>query len=59
MITDLTCHLSKLRLATSRLARKQTNFLAAQKILLDQLDMLAPGREEIEVSRMLCPFLSE
>ena len=56
MITDLTCHLSKLRLATTRLARKQTNFLAAQKILLDQLDMLAPGREEIEVSRMFCPL---
>ncbi|XP_063961813.1 serine/threonine-protein kinase SMG1-like [Lytechinus pictus] len=41
-ITELTCHLSKLRLATSRLARKQTNFLAAQQILLEQLDFIAP-----------------
>ncbi|XP_030839844.1 serine/threonine-protein kinase SMG1 isoform X2 [Strongylocentrotus purpuratus] len=41
-ISELRCHLSKLRLATSRLARKQTNFLAAQKILLEQLDFIAP-----------------
>ncbi|XP_072167614.1 serine/threonine-protein kinase SMG1-like [Diadema setosum] len=48
IVSRLTSHLSQVHLATARLARKQTNFLAAQQILLGQLDLLTCGRDQPE-----------
>ncbi|KAI8501131.1 Serine/threonine-protein kinase smg1 [Branchiostoma belcheri] len=42
----ITEHLSHLRLATLRLARKQANFQLAQKVLLDHVDLLQGQAQE-------------